>query len=100
MFLPVAEGYRVKFITLIPIERNDGSAVGQAEVQGILQRFWQVFPGATIEGPVSGHWQDAGQHYQDQCMRVTVSCDNELLDQARQIIRDIGVRLGQKAMYF
>lgn len=90
----------MKFITLIPTQRNDGSTVSQNEMQGILQTFWVEFGGATIEGPVEGHWIDNGQHYQDWCMRVTVVCDSKQLDQAKRLVTQIGRQLDQKAMYF
>lgn len=90
----------MKFITLIPTERNDGSVVSSVEMQAILQRFWQEFGGSTVDGPVDGHWIDRGTVYQDQCWRVTVSCDNDKLDQARQLVMEIGRQLGQLAMYF
>ena len=51
----------MKFITLIPTERNDGSPVSQSELQLILEQFWRQFGGSTVEGPVDGHWIDDGE---------------------------------------
>lgn len=90
----------MKFITLIPTERNDGSPVPENEMQAILLQFPVMFGGATIEGPVQGHWIDGGKHYQDRCLRVTVICDVGLLDQARELVIKIGRQLGQLAMFF
>lgn len=91
----------MKFITLVPTERNDGSPVSQKEMQGILHEFPKQFGGATIEGPLEGHWiSDSGTHYRDSVMRVTVICDSGLLEQARQLVTQIGRQLDQEVMYF
>lgn len=91
----------MKFITLVPTERNDGSAVSENEMRGILHEFPKRFGGATIEGPLEGHWiSDGGVHYRDSVMRVTVICEIGLLEQARQLVTEIGRQLDQKVMYF
>jgi hypothetical protein len=92
----------MKWTTLIPIRRNDGRPVSRAELRRIKVSIWDTFNGATFDGPVTGHWIDAtdGRHYQDDSIRVTVVCENERLAEAEELVRQIGKRLGQKAMYF
>lgn len=90
----------MKFITLVPTERNDGSTVSENEMRDILLKFPLTFGGATIEGPVQGHWISGGIHYRDSVMRVTVICEIGLLEQARELVIEIGRQLGQLEMYF
>ena len=90
----------MKFITLVPTERNDGTPVSENEMRDILHQFPIRFGGATIEGPVQGHWIDGDKHYRDSCLRVTVICDSGLLEQAKELVIQIGRQLDQKAMYF
>lgn len=88
------------FTTLIPTHRNDGSAVSDAEMRDILGGLWRQFGGATIEGIVEGHWIDAGKHYQDRSLKVSVACEANQLQEAEAAVLAIGRRLGQLAMYF
>lgn len=92
----------MKFITLVPTNLNDGSPVSEDEMQDILLQFPIRFGGATIEGPIEGHWidDDSGKHYQDSVLRVTVVCDSKQLKLARQLVIAIGRQLDQKVMYF
>jgi hypothetical protein len=92
----------MKWTTLIPIRRNDGSRVPERELSRIASRIWRQFGGATVEGPVKGHWVDPndGRHYADECLRITVVCDSERLAEAERLVREIGNQLDQKAMYF
>jgi hypothetical protein len=90
------------FVTLIPVRRNDGSAVSGAEQQDIIRGLWRQFGGVTIEGQVTGHWIDDadGRHYQDDSLKVSVLCDTGRLPEAESVVREIGRRLGQRAMWF
>ncbi len=92
----------MKFTTLIPTKRNDGTSVSNAELQDILYGIWQAFGGCTTEGSVTGHWIDEqdGQHYSDESWKVTVACDSARLADAERTVIEIGRRLDQKVMYF
>lgn len=76
----------MKFITLIPTNRNDGSSVGKRELKAIIQRFYETFGGATVEGPLTGHWVEGNQAYHDQHLKVSVDCQNSQLDEARDMV--------------
>lgn len=89
----------MKFTTLIPTHYNDGSPVSQRVLQDIQREFWTKYGGATVEGIVQGFWLDAGTLYEDECLKIVVSCDNERLSEVEQHIIQIGKRLGQEAMY-
>jgi thiamine biosynthesis lipoprotein ApbE len=92
----------VKFTTIIPIYRNDGSPVAETDLDEILLTLATQFGGATNEGRTLGHWIDPadGQHYRDEGLMISVVCDNAMLAEAEAAVRHIGVKLGQKAMYF
>ncbi|MAT16794.1 MAG: hypothetical protein CMJ46_16165 [Planctomyces sp.] len=91
-----------QFITLVPINFNDGTPVPAETLESIKWLFWETFGGATIEGPLEGHWVDpkSGKHYQDSLLRVTVVAGAEKLEEAREIARQICRTLDQEAIYF
>ncbi len=76
--------------------------MSKRERNEIQSQIWSLFGGASFDGRVDGHWIDSsdGRHYQDESLRVMVVCENEQLAEAEQLVREIGRRLGQKAMYF
>jgi hypothetical protein len=89
----------MKFTTLIPIRYNDGSPVDESELQDIVREFWTNYGGATIERTVQGYWLADGTLFEDECLKVVVSCDNERLTEVEHHIIKIGHRLRQDAMY-
>ena len=89
----------MKFTTLLPLTDNQGDSQA-AKVEAIVQSLAIQFGGCSMEGIVDGRWFDAGTEYRDQSLRVTVVCDNERLDDARQRVIEIGRDLGQIALYF
>lgn len=92
----------MKWITLIPTSRNDGSLVDQAELNEIIKTVYVKFGGASVERITEGHWIDEtdNQHYQDYSLKLTVVCDSDRLPDAEQMVRQIGKQLDQKAMFF
>ncbi len=90
----------MKFTTLIPLQYNDGTPVSESELQNIQSEFWTKYGGATVEGVVQGYWLDDGILYQDECLKIVVSCDNERLEEVQQHLIQLGKRLKQEAMYF
>jgi hypothetical protein len=92
----------MKFTTLIPTRFNDGKRVPKKQQRSIIDRFVARFGGCTNEGLAQGHWIDRadGTLYRDELERVSVTCDRVMLDDARATVIEIGVELGQRAMYF
>jgi hypothetical protein len=92
----------MKFTTLIPTTRNDGSPVRSSELTRLIDRLWRPFGGMTNEGLVTGHWIDEvdGKDYSDRCVKVSIECDRCRLEEAVRAVRRVGRKLGQKAMYF
>ncbi len=90
----------MKFTTFIPSHRNDGTPVSEAELAAIQMELALQFGGATDEGPVKGMWLDeAGVMYRDTCRKLFVKCDDSRLVEVNDVVKSIGRRLGQKAMW-
>ena len=92
----------MKFTTLIPTHFNDGSEVPEDQLQGFIDALAVLFGGCSDVGIIKGHWMDQNDSalYRDECKRISVVCDNSLLDEAREAVIQIGKNLGQRAMYF
>ncbi|MBI1904465.1 MAG: hypothetical protein HYS13_25495 [Planctomycetia bacterium] len=92
----------MKFTTLIPLTRNDGSRVRRSELSALVESLWRPFGGMTEEGHVTGHWiaPPDGTHFQDTCLKVSIETDRERLPDAIAAVKRIGRALGQRAMYF
>ncbi len=91
----------MKFTTLIPTTRNDGTAVKQSVLSRLLDSLWRPYGGMTNHGYVTGHWiDDDGVEFIDVCLQVSIECERSRLPEAIRAIRRIGRRLGQQAMYF
>jgi hypothetical protein len=91
----------MKFTTLIPTTRNDGTAVKPAELTRLVKALWQPFRGGTEEGIVTGHWiDDDGTEFTDRCLKVFVECDRGRLPEAIRAVKRVGRKLGQRAMFF
>jgi hypothetical protein len=91
----------MKFTTLIPTTRNDGTAVKPSVLHRVLDSLWRPFRAISKEGYVTGHWIDAdGTEFTDVCLRVSIECDRNRLFEAIKAVRRVGRQLGQRAMYF
>lgn len=91
----------MKFTTLIPTARNDGTPVKPSVVERLIEALWRPFRGVTMEGPVAGHWiDDDGTEFSDTCIKVSIECDRGRLGEAIRAVKRLGRKLGQRAMYF
>ena len=91
----------MKFITLIPTMRNDGTPVKPSNLEQVIDTLWRPFRGVTREGFVTGHWiDDDGTEFTDVCLKVVIECDRSRPFEAVRKVKQIGRRLGQRAMYF
>jgi hypothetical protein len=91
----------LKFTTLIPTTRNDGSSVKPSVLLRLIDNLWRPFGGMMDEGLVNGHWiDDDGTLYRDRCVKVSIECDRDRLEEAKRAVRRIGRKLGRRAMYF
>jgi hypothetical protein len=91
----------MKFTTLIPTRYNDGTRVPRQKLRAIIDRLVHQFGGCTNEGVAKGQWIDPakGVLYRDETERISVVCDRTMLDEARAAVIEIGIELGQRAMY-
>ena len=90
----------MKFTTLIPTTRNDGTPWKPSVLDRILDSLWRPFRGVTKEGYVTGHWIDDGTEFTNVCLKIFIECDRSRLFEALKAVRRVGRRLGQRAMYF
>ena len=71
----------MKFTTLIPTTRNDGTTVKPSVLARLIDSLWRPFGGMTNEGLVTGHWVDEdGTEYRDVCVKVAIECEREYLE--------------------
>jgi hypothetical protein len=91
----------MKFTTLIPTTRNDGTPVKPSVLNRLIDSLWRPFGGMTNEGFVTGHWiDDDGTEFQDVCVKVSIEADRRRLPEAIKAVLRIGRQLDQQAMYF
>src|SRR5207244_116428 len=91
----------MKFTTLIPTTRNDGTIVKPSVLERLIESLWHPFRGMTKEGNVTGHWiDDDGTEFTDVCVKVSIECDRRRLSEAIKAVKRVGRKLGQRAMYF
>jgi hypothetical protein len=91
----------MKFTTLIPTTRNDGTPVAPSALHRIVDSLWRPFRGITKEGYVTGHWiDDDGTEFTDVCLKVSIECDRSRLFEAIRAVKRVGRGLGQRARYF
>jgi hypothetical protein len=90
----------MKFTTLVPTTRNDGTPVKPSVMNRFINSLWRPFGGMTNEGLVTGHWIDEhGTEFRDVGVKVSIECDRSRLPEAIQAVRRLGRKLGQRAMY-
>ena len=93
--------WAMKFTTLIPTTRNDGTEVAPSTLDRLIYLLWYPFGGMTDEGIVTGHWiDDDGMEFVDVCVKVVMDCDRNRLQEAMKAVKRAGRKLGQRAMYF
>jgi hypothetical protein len=91
----------MKFTTLVPTTRNDGTDIEPSVLNRVLDALWRPFRGMTREEFVTGHWiDDDGTEFMDVCVKVSIECDRSRLQEAIRAVRRAGRKLGQRAMYF
>ena len=89
----------MKCTTLIPMNGNDGKPVAEEVTEEVLAMVWEKFPDTTIDGQTQGRWEHEGTVYQDNCFKLVIACHNDRLFEVLELVKKIGKRLGQKAMY-
>jgi hypothetical protein len=85
----------------LPTVDNAGRRFTDEEWRSALMLLTREFGGLTIGPEHDGWWQDAQEQLHREPVRVVlVSFDRDRLPVFRRIIREVGQRLGQEAIYF
>lgn len=84
----------------LPLADNHGKPFVETDWQQALTALVMQFGGATLGEAREGYWLDAQQRVRREQVRpVIVSFAPERLEEFRLVVRDLGKRLGQEAMY-
>ena len=91
----------MKFTTLIPTTRNDGTPFDSEFLRRVIDQLWKPFEAVSEEHEVHGRWtDDDGIVYSDVSIKISVECERDRLTEAMRAVRKAGRRLKQRAMYF
>jgi hypothetical protein len=90
-----------KVVLLVPLTFNDGSAVPQVTLDGLLDELFVVCGGYTLAGVVRGAFRmSSGAKQVEDLQQVWVVAAEADLPALRDLVRKYGDVLGQEAMYF
>jgi hypothetical protein len=85
----------------LPLTNNQGKRFAEADLQAALTLVVRRFGGATFAEEWEGYWLNDQQRLQrEPVRRLIVSFDRSRLGEFRQVLRAVGRRLGQQAVYF
>ena len=88
-------------ITRMPTHRNNGLKISVTERRDLLRLVRDSFGGYSLEGPFQGSWvADDGKVYEETSYRLEMIIEPGQLQEARELVIQIGRQLGQRAMYF
>ena len=91
----------MKFTTLIPTTRNDGTPFENEYLRRIIDQLWKPFQAMSEEREIVGRWTDEeGTVYADVSIKISIECDRVRLPEALKAVKKAGRRLRQRAMYF
>ena len=84
----------------LPAAANDGHRFSAEAWQGAVAVLVDRFGGATLAGEQEGWWLDRDRHLRREPVRpVVVSFERQRLGEFRDLVREVGRRLGQDEMY-
>ena len=87
--------------TMLPVKYNNGERIPTVVIENILLMIGEAFGGYTISAPGHGFWVGpTGRHYYEPNQTLRVAIAESRLEEARAMVRGIGVELGQESMYF
>ena len=90
----------MKFTTLIPKTRNDGTPFLKHLLDRVIEGLWKPFGAMSQEGEVIGRWTHEGIVHSDLCIKISIECSRDRLQEAIRAVQRAGRKLRQKAMYF
>jgi hypothetical protein len=89
-----------RYIILLPLNYNDGSAVPKQVLREALQALYELADGYTVEGRVQGVYRMAGGRKQDdELLKVWVLIAPEKGGALRELVSGFCRRLGQECIW-
>ncbi len=94
------EDPKVKFVLLIPLKYNDGRAVPQSVLDGMLDDVFGLAHGYTVAGTVKGAYRmERGMKKEDESIEVWIAVHEEDVAVLKTMVRGFAATLGQESMY-
>jgi len=91
---------RLKFVTLIPINLNDGSPVPSDLRDQILDEIYIRFGGFSVAGTARGAYPMMDGHRQDDTsLIVWIGIEDGQQGELKDYLAEVAVTLGQESMY-
>jgi hypothetical protein len=85
----------------VPLTDNEGRPIDPLVIVDLHRELLENFGGFTIHPTSLGRWQSrAGRVYQEEVVVYEVAVPEDKVPQLRDVVRRLGTRLGQLAMYF
>ena len=90
-----------KYVILLPVHYNDGSLVPAPDIDAVIDEFYRLSGGYTLEGFVKGAYRmKSGRKQEDELLRVSVAVPPELEDDLRAIVRRVCRQFRQECIWF
>jgi hypothetical protein len=97
---PSAPPRRLEATIYLPTTGNAQKTFTKEEWHAALELLVREFGGATLGHEVEGFWIDAGGRLQREPVRpVIISFERDKLDRFRQVVLQVGLKLGQETIY-
>ena len=89
-----------RYIILLPLNFNDGSAVPKKVLREALEALCELADGYTIEGNVQGVYRmTSGRKQEDVLMKVWVLIGPEKADALKKLVSGFCRRMGQEKIW-
>jgi predicted xylose isomerase-like sugar epimerase len=89
-----------RYIILLPLNHNDGSAVPKEVLREALQALYELADGYTVEGHVRGAYRmTSGRKQEDELLKVWVLLAPDKADALRKLVGEFCRRLGQEKIW-
>jgi hypothetical protein len=91
---------RLEATIYLPTRGNTQKPFSEEDWHNALKLLVVEFGGATLGAPVEGYWLDGNGQLQREPVRpVIISFEREKLERFREIVHQVGRKLGQETIY-
>jgi hypothetical protein len=97
--IPISPARSYEATIYLPLNDNQGRPFPRDEWLAAVALVVKEFGGATLGDRRTGFWAAAAGVQQEPVRLLTVSFDAGRLDRFREVVRRVGARLGQQAVY-